>query len=208
MCPTPCFARKIVALIAACLIPLIYVRQAGCAAAGPVEYVSNMLDAVMAIQNNPEMAGPEHREERRSAIKAVISRNIDMADMAKSALSDHWQELDEKQRAEFTSIFQDLFQDAYTRLVLDFLKQEQIRYSPAENVDGETIVKTLIFRPNEQIPVDYRLAITDGKWRIRDVVIDGVSITGKYRNSFNRVIKGSSFNNLIEKMRLQQKAIQ
>lgn len=203
-----CHMTKISIFITACLVSVIFAQHAECAAIGPVDHVRNMLNEVMAIQNNPGMEGPEHREERKRAIKAVIARNVDMNNMAETALGDYWKTLDGKQRAEFTSIFRDLFQDSYTRLVLDFLKQEQIRYYPEERTNGESLVKTVIYRPNEQIPVDYRLAPGNGKWLVRDVTIDGVSIVKKYHSAFTRVIKSSSYSNLLGKMRIQQKAIQ
>lgn len=202
-----CFKRKVAPCLGALLFLILLAPRAGNSAEGPVEHVRNMLNRIMAIQNDPKMKGPTHREARRIAIKAVIAENVDMDDMAESALGEHWEKLDSSQRAEFTSIFRDLFQDSYTRLVLNFLKQERIRYLPQERSGGQTVLKTIILRPNEQIPVDYRLANEKGKWLIRDVAIDGVSIVGKYHSSFSRVIGRSSYSSLIEKMRVQQKAV-
>jgi ABC-type transporter MlaC component len=43
--------------------------------------------------------------------------------------------------------------------------------------------------------------------RVHDVRIDGVSIVDNYRKSFARVIKRESYGALLQKMRLQQRAI-
>jgi phospholipid transport system substrate-binding protein len=199
--------ERIFIVILACLFPVVFPRHAQGSETGPVDQVRDILNQVMAIQTNPKTAGSVHREERKKAIKAVILRNFDMDRMAEDALGDYWRKLDNNQQAEFTTVFRDLFQDSYTRLVLDFLKQERIRYSPAEPKEGEAVVSTVILRPNENIPVGYLLERMNGRWRVHDVTIDGVSIVRKYRSSFTRVIMKTSYSVLLEKMRLQQKAI-
>jgi len=172
------------------------------------DQVRHILDEVMAIQSNPQLAGDTHRPERKKRIQDILAKNFDMDRMAKDALGDYWPKLQAKQQAEYTAVFHDLFQDSYTRLVLDFLKQEQIRYSPAELKNGEALVKTVILRQDANIQVDYLLAPIKSGWRIHDVTIDGVSIVRKYADAFSRVIRLKSYDELLEKLRLQQRAIQ
>lgn len=200
-------SRKIFIFVLACLFPILFAPRAEAVETGSVAQVRSILTQVMAIQTNPKMAGPAHRERRKKAIEAVIARNFDMDRMAATSLGAYWKKLNDKQRAEFTSVFRDLFQDSYTRLVLDFLKREKIRYSPQEGTGVEALVKTVILRPNENIPVDYRLEKMKVGWLVNDVSIDGVSIVGKYRNAFDRVIRRTSYGALLERMRIQQKAI-
>ncbi len=69
------------------------------------------------------------------------------------------------------------------------------------------MVKTTIVRVNEEIPVDYFLRLTDRKWLVEDVAIDGVSIVQNYQKSFSRVIRQESYDGLLRKMRLQQQTI-
>lgn len=171
------------------------------------DQVRHILDEVMAIQSNPQLAGDTHRPERKKRIQEILAKNFDMDRMAKDAMGNYWQKLQAKQQAEYTAVFHDLFQDSYTRLVLDFLKQEQIRYSPADLKNGEALVKTVILRQDANIQVDYLLARLEGGWRIHAVTIDGVSIVRKYEDAFSRVIRTKSYDELLEKLRLQQRAI-
>ncbi len=190
-----------------CLVLCGLFFYAPCHAGEPGERVRAMLDKVMSIQTDPQLQGNEFRAKRRSAIKEIIGKNFDFDRMAEAALRSYWTDLDEKQRVAFKGIFRDLFQDSYTRLVLNFLKQEKIRYAEEEARKDAAVVKTVILRTQEQIPVDYFLAPAKGRWRVHDVKIDGVSIVENYQNSFARVIKRESYGALLEKMRLQQQAI-
>lgn len=175
-------------------------------AAPAAETVKNMLEEVMAIQTDPTLQGQEHRSARRDAIKKVILKNFDVQSMAKQTLGPQWEAIGGTKQTEFKEMFQDLFLDSYTRLVLDFLKREKIDYTKEEGGQAGTIVKTVIQRANEGIPVDYSLNPAGSKMLVKDVRIDGVSIVDNYQKSFARVIKQESYDGLIKKMRLQQQA--
>ena len=174
----------------------------------PSECIRNLLEQAMAVQTDPALQGPAFRERRRSAIRAIIGANFAFPTMAENALGPQWQKLTAAQRAEFEAIFRDLFQDSYTKLVLDFLQRERIIYGKEETHDGKATVKTILMRPNEEIPIDYTLIRSGTSWLVADVTIDGVSIVGNYRISFARVLKRDSYPGLLKKMRLQQQAIE
>jgi phospholipid transport system substrate-binding protein len=173
----------------------------------PSDTVRRMLDAVMAIQSDPGLQGPELRGTRRMEIKKIIVTNFNFEDMSQHALGARWKSLTPAQRAEFRSVFQDLFLDSYSRLVLDFLKKEKIAYNGEEATSGRPMVRTTIQRVNEEIPVDYFLTDAGGRLLVRDVTIDGVSIVDNYRKTFARTIKRDSYDGLLKKMKLQQQAI-
>ena len=115
------------------------------------------------------MQGQESRAERRTEIKKVILGNFTFDEMAREALGRYWNTLDGKRRSEFKPVFQDLFLDSYSRLVLDFLRKEKIVYVGEDSGQGRAAVKTLIQRANEEIPVDYYLMQVGGGLKVRDV---------------------------------------
>ena len=135
-----------------------------------------MLDEAISIQTDPTLQGQEFRDKRRTAIKKVILKNFYFDDMARQTLTSHWDGLNNAKRSEFKSIFQDLFLDSYSRLVLDFLKKERVQYIGEDVQKQQAVVKTTMYRINEAIPVDYSLMQIENKWLVRDVRIDGVSI--------------------------------
>ncbi len=173
----------------------------------PTSRVKAILEEAMAVQTDRQLQGPEFRKQRRVAIKKIIADNFDFPSMARQALGPSWEKLSDSDRSEFRVIFQDLFQDSYTKLVLDFLSREKVLYSGEEIRNGKAKVQTTLVRPNEEIPVDYSLAQGEGKWAVEDVLIDGVSIVRNYQRSFAQVIQRESFKSLLQKMRLQQQAI-
>jgi len=51
------------------------------------------------------------------------------------------------------------------------------------------------------IALDYRLHLRDGRWRVYDLQIDGVSFVSSYRSQFDRIIQAESYAALVERMR-------
>lgn len=180
--------------------------QAG--AGEPTSAVKAVLDQAMEIQTRADLSGEAKRAERVRLIRRLIVDNFAFAEMARETIKDRWDHISPGQRSEFQNLFSELFQDSYTRMVLNFLQQENIDY-PGERAESSgTLVRTVIVRANEHIPVDYHMAHRGGRALIRDVDIDGVSIVENYRDTFRNVIVSSSFDGLLKKMRLQSRAIQ
>jgi phospholipid transport system substrate-binding protein len=198
--------KRLGTLVLVCLWLLWGVPYAGAGSA--TEDTKAMLEQAIDIQTQPELQSVEQRPTRARLIRQLIAEHFLAADMAKDSLKDHWDALSQQQRQEFTRLFIDLFQDSYTRMVLNYLRRETVEYRGAQSERGMSRVQTSLLRVNEHIPVDYDVVRKDGRWFVRDVTIDGVSIVGNYQYQFRRVMQAQSFDELLKKMRLQSQAIQ
>ncbi len=174
----------------------------------PTAYVKGILDQVITIQNDPALAGEGHKPARARAIRQVIQKNFDFTLMAQNSLGPVYGRLTAGQRQEFVSTFSYLFQDSYTRLVLDFLKKETIKYDQERREGHGARVNTKMIRTNETIPVDYLMRPQGQGWLLYDVIVDGVSILDNYQRQFTQVIKSNSFEFLLNKMKTQARALQ
>ena len=103
--------------------------------------------------------------------------------MAKDSLGSSYERLNGGQRQEFTRTFSYLFQDSYTRLVLNF-KKENIPYKEELPEGSKARVNTAVVRTNENIPVTYLMHTAPQGWILYDVIVDGVSTLQKYKTQF------------------------
>ncbi len=176
-------------------------------AESPKDYVKGILDKVMAIQTDPALEGEVHEAQRSQRIHQIIEKSFDFPMMARDSLGPAYGSISGGQRQEFLTTFSYLFQDSYTRMVVKFLKKENIRYD-RESLEGDRAkVDTTIVRPNESIPVTYLMHRTAGDWLLYDVNVDGVSILHNYRTQFSEVMRTKSFSFLLQRMRTQRQAI-
>lgn len=177
---------------------------AGAAAAEtPTAYVRGILDQAMKIQTDPSLTDSS----RRPLIHKIIEKNFDFPLMAKDSLGTAYGRLGAGDRQKFTGYFSYLFQSSYTRLVLDFLKRENVQYHRETRDNRKARVETTIVRPNESIPVTYLMHPTLQGWILYDVIVDGVSILNNYKTEFARVIRTNSFAFLMERMRTQVESL-
>ncbi len=172
-------------------------------AQSPTDYVRGILQDALAIQNNPSLS----ESQRRPQIHAIIEKSFDFPLMAKDSLGATYNQLSSSQRAEFTNVFSYLFQDSYTRMVLNFLKQENVQYKRESREGSKARVDTAMVRPNETIPVTYLVHSTGQGWIMYDVIVDGVSILQNYKDEFGRVVKTKGFSYLIDRMKTQLQSL-
>jgi phospholipid transport system substrate-binding protein len=172
-------------------------------AAGPEERVHEILVAVSAVMQDPQLQGAEHQMERQQRVRRIIVDAFDFAEMSRIALGAHWDKLTAEQQTEFISLFGDLFERSYNRLVLRVLSERETVYGAASREqDRATVQTTLVVRKtNEQLPVNYRLLEKGGHWAVFDVVVDGVSLTLNYRAQFDKIIRSASYGVLAEKIK-------
>ena len=105
-----------------------------------------------------------------------------------------------REQKEFVGLFQQFLTRSYAGNV-DGYSGEQVEYLK-ERLKGDFAeVQTKVVSPKVQIPLDYRLLKKHDKWGVYDVIIDGVSLTKNYRGQFSRIIKSSSFDALLDKLR-------
>lgn len=174
---------------------------------GATAKVKSVLEEAMKIQTRPDLAGEAKRAERGRLVRKVIGDSFAMSEMAREVIREDWENISEAQRSEFVSLFSAVFQDSYTRMVLNSLGKESIEYGPESRVKEGIWVPTTIIRANEHIPVRYLVTRKGGKDLIQDVEIDGVSVLESYRSTFRRTIEAESFEGLLKKMRGQGRAV-
>jgi phospholipid transport system substrate-binding protein len=177
-------------------------------AATPTEQVRTAIDRVLQLVQDPALRAPARAEERRRQIRTVANEIFDWQETGKRALARHWQARTPQQREEFSALFADLVERSYVSKIEGYTG-EKIVYG-SETVEGEqaTVRTRLVTRNNTEIPIDYRLSRTGDRWRVYDVLIEGVSLVASYRNQFNRVIQQSGYDELIRKMKSKQEELQ
>ncbi|HMH51373.1 MAG TPA: ABC transporter substrate-binding protein [Candidatus Acidoferrum sp.] len=143
---------------------------------------------------------PEARP--RPEIRKIAGELFDFDEMARRTLSRHWAGRTRAEQAEFVTLFTDLLERSYVGRIEGYTG-EKITYV-GETVDGGyAVVRSRIVSPRgrAETALDYRLHRRDNRWKVYDILIDGVSFVSTYRGQFNRVISASSYNGLVETLR-------
>lgn len=170
--------------------------------ASPQEHVQATLKAVSAVLEDPTLHGTDKDQERKQRVRQIIFTSFDFREMARESLGTHWAKLTPSQHDEFTNLFGSLFERSYNRLVLRVLGERKTIYG-TESIqqDRATVATTLVGRQDAKLPVDYRLVRHSAQWTIYDVAIDGVSLAMNYRAQFSKILRTSSYEALVERIK-------
>ena len=180
-------------------------RPAG--AGAPTDQLRGATDRVLEVLASPELAKPAKVEERRKLIRAVANQAFDWEETAKRALARHWRALRNEQREEFSALFADLIERSYVGKI-EAYSGEKIAYL-GETVEGDqaTVRTQLVTRSGTQIPIDYRMQRETERWRVYDVLIEGVSLVSNYRTQFNKIVQQSGYEDLLKKLKTKQEEL-
>lgn len=194
--------RSLTQIIALIAIFILAPTLSGARAAGPAtEVVKEVIEKSLDILNNPSYQGPAKRETRRQLVKQIVDRRFDYREMAKRSLGAPWSRLNNSQRDEFVRLFAELLEASYSDKIDRYAKHVKVDYTGESLEDGYAEVRTIVVRPNDRIPLTYRLYNESGGWMVYDVVIEGVSLVNNYRSQFGRVISESSYAELLKRLR-------
>lgn len=195
--------RRIPPLAIAVAVLLLLGSARPALAAGPQERVRESLNAVAAVLKDPGLQGPDKQAERRQRVRQIILDTFDFEEMATLVLGPSWDKLTPPQRAEFVSLFGTLFERSYNNLVLRFLPNRQTIYGKESVTQDRAVVQTTLIDQTTggELPVDYRLIHKDQRWAVFDVVVDGVSLAQNYRAQFEQIIRSSSYDTLLQRIK-------
>jgi phospholipid transport system substrate-binding protein len=140
-------------------------------------------------------------EHARTEIRRIASDVFDLEEMAQRSLATHWAARTPVEQAEFVDLFTSLLERTYFERIRAYTDQTFVYRG--ESVDGgrASVQSRVVTNAGAETALDYRLLLRNGRWRIYDVVVDGVSVVSTFRSEFDRVIQSSSYGALIEQMR-------
>lgn len=177
-------------------------------AGAPTDQVKSGTDQVLKIIQDPALKGADKTPVRRQQLRTVVDQVFDWQETGKRALARHWQPLKPEQRQEFSSLFADLVERSYVGKIESYSGEKIVYVGDIIEGDQATVKTKLITKSQTQIPIDYRMQKEGDRWRVYDVLIEGVSLVGNYRTQFNRVIQQTGYDDLVKKMKTKQEELQ
>ena len=124
-------------------------------------------------------------------VNGVIYPHTDFDKIAPLVLGKHWKTATPEEQGRFKHEFQTLLVRTYSRAFVEY-NNWSMRFLPldASNEPTKALVKTNVIQPHKQpIDVTYRMFLTNGDWKVYDILIDGVSLVTNYRSTFDDEIQ-------------------
>jgi phospholipid transport system substrate-binding protein len=192
--------RAFLALVA---LNSLLVTGAAAGAGAPTTALQATYAQANQIIGDPDME--DRPAERILAIRALFSKVFDFRGAAEDVLGREWKARTAVEQREFTAIFSGFVQRSFVywlAAVAEIDANGITVYYLGESVERNRagVRTTIVGRGGRQIRLDHWMVYQGNRWLVRDITIDGVSLITNYRAQFDRVIKGSSYRDLVVRM--------
>jgi phospholipid transport system substrate-binding protein len=170
-------------------------------AESPTVQIKSTVDQVIQTLTDAQLQGEGKRPERRKRLREVIFVRFDFQEMAQRSLGAHWQRRTPEEQAEFIKIFSDLLEQTYVDKIESY-NNEKFIYTN-ERMDGRyaDVNSKMRTSKGEEFTINYKLHRVGENWRVYDLVIENISLINNYRSQFNRILTGSTYDELISKIK-------
>ena len=190
-----------------CAILLAALGPANIAEAGaPTEMLRGVFADANRVLTDP--ATEQRPLERLVAIRGLFSRVFDFRDAAERSLGRQWQARTAAEQQEFTRVFADFVQRGFVYWLASVAEIDgraggaTVQFvSESVDRDTATVQVAILARGGRMIPLTHHLIYRNRRWVVRDVNIEGISLVSSYRSQFDRIIRGSSYPQLLQLIR-------
>ena len=134
--------------------------------------------------------------------KLLIFDKLDIELMSRIVLGkNHWNNISISEKSDFMDAFKNLMVRTYMKSLTAF-EGEKIKFLPYTQGKRDDVAKVKsIYLLNEgELPVSYRLKKTNSKWKVYDIIIDGVSLLRNYRSDFKAHVSKKGISSLINQL--------
>lgn len=163
------------------------------------EAVKTAIDQVVGVLEDKELKKPDRVAERRQRLQKIFNDRFSYEEMSKRSLGAQWNNLSETQRQQFVDLFRQLLARTYTGTIEGY-SGERFQYLNEHTEGDYAEVRTKLVSRKGEIPINYRLLSKGGEWQVYDIVVDGISMVSNYRAQFTKIIRTSSYEDLVKKL--------
>ena len=128
-------------------------------------------------------------DQKTTYFHQMIRQDFNLSEVSRFVLGPYWRVASGAQRREFRSLFEDYLVHYYGQQFAQY-GGESLRGNGSRTDPAGVIVTSQIIRPQgPPIEVDWRLAVSDERYKINDVSIDGVSMALTQRSEFAAIVQ-------------------
>lgn len=164
----------------------VFIKAEGEVAAGAKSFVDSLAKRGIGFLTNEGLSEVAREKEFRD----LLHDNFDMKTIGRFALGRYWKTSSKDQQKEYLKLFEEMIVEVYSRRFSDYNGQQLIVGDARPEGDKDTLVTSHIVPKSEpKVRVDWRVRNKDGKFKVVDIIVEGVSMSMTQRSDFASVIQ-------------------
>ncbi len=132
-------------------------------------------------------------------LEALVDSNLDqVADfryIGASVMGNYFRNATPEQRSRFADVFRQTLIDTYTRglVTFDYDELRVLDAQQAQRHEDQASVAMEVVASNGQVyPVSYSLRLSNGEWRVVNVIVNGINLGLTFRNQFDQAMRDNN----------------
>lgn len=194
-------AARRAATLAAQLLLILTVLAPPARAGEPADQLFAQLDRVLKVLDDPELKKPGHERERWQTVRRLMAEMLDIEEISRRSLGRHWEARTASEREEFMQLFGDLIERAYIGKIESHTDERITFLGDVTDGDRATVWTKIVTKQGEEISIEYQMLRRAAGWRTYDVVLGGISLVGDYHAQFDKMIRRTSYQQLVKQVR-------
>ena len=158
----------------------------------PLDTVEAHVKEVLDVLRNPALQGEANKKVKEEKIETIANEMFDYVALSKLTLGRSWRDFNKEQQKEFVSLYRSILKKAYMDKILAYTDEQVVFDRDIMLSENKAEVHTRIITKSAEIPINYRLYLKDGQWKVYDVIVEGISLVQNYRTQFREILANNS----------------
>jgi len=166
----------------------------------PKATVQRLLQSIQQMHHKKPLT-PEQQQANDKISRQALA-HLDVRQVSQKTLGKYWKARSTKEQDKFVQLLGDIFRYVAFPNSSKFFGEMSISYAPTER-DGAsaTVPLTVQHLEEGEVGIDFVLEQNSARWRVVDVILDGVSLRNNLRAQFYKVIKKKDYPELFRRMK-------
>ena len=190
--------------IAKILAPALFVAVIGTGGAGhasvngAAQFINQLGNQAIETLRAPSLT----LEQRESQFRGLLSQGFDLRFIGRFVLGKYWRLATPAQQNDYLALFGEYVLQTYSARLGGYAGQSLTVVDARQANDKDVVVRTNIERPSgPPIIAEWRVRTTDGRFRIIDVAVEGISMAVTQRSEFAAVVQRDGIDGLLTILR-------
>lgn len=169
---------------------------------GAEKFVDGLSSRAVGFLANSKLSEAQKQNEFRKLLRS----GFDMKTIGRFSMGRYWRTATPAQQAEYQKLFEKMLVGVYSSRFSEYSGQSiEVRKSRRDSEKDVTVMSAIVQDSGPEIQLDWRVRYKGGRYRVIDVVVEGVSMALTQRSDFSSVIQrgGGDVSVLIEHLREQ-----
>lgn len=158
----------------------------------PEELIRNSIDELMGQIEGRKDYFANNIDELEALVDDSLDDIADFRYIGASVMGRYFQNATPQQRSRFANTFRQTLIDTYTKGLVTFDYRElRVRDSQREarHEDQASVAMEVVATNGQVYPVSYTLRLTDGEWKVVNVIVNGINLGLTFRNQFDQAMR-------------------